>query len=221
MSTPSTFQLKPVQVALIQLGCIGPDKMANLRHARSMVVEAKKSAPNGHVDMIMLPECFNSPYSVDQFPKYAESFSGIYEQIKQGGRTSTSRGSRSWPVDNLNNERPLTLTSDFFQKSPTLEMLCNVAKETGTVLVGGSVPEWDEKTGRLYNTSCVLDAQGRLISLHRKLHLFDIDIPGKMTFQESLTLTAGDRLTIFDCGMYTGSILAFLAPLCSYTYRSG
>ena len=81
MSTPSAFQLNPLQIALIQLGRIGPDKMANLRHARSMVVEAKKSAPKGRVDMIMLPECFNSPYSVDQFPKYAESFSGIYEPV--------------------------------------------------------------------------------------------------------------------------------------------
>lgn len=42
---------------------------------------------------------------------------------------------------------------------------------------------------------------GRLISLHRKLHLFDIDIPGKMTFQESKTLTAGDRATVFECSL--------------------
>lgn len=39
---------------------------------------------------------------------------------------------------------------------------------------------------------------GKLISMHRKVHLFDIDIPGKMTFQESLTLTGGDRVTVFD-----------------------
>ena len=33
----------------------------------------------------------------------------------------------------------------------------------------------------------------------RKIHLFDINIPGKMVFQESETLTGGDRVTIFDC----------------------
>lgn len=37
--------------------------------------------------------------------------------------------------------------------------------------------------------------------MHRKLHLFDIDIPGKMTFQESKTLTAGDRITVFECSL--------------------
>ena len=35
----------------------------------------------------------------------------------------------------------------------------------------------------------------------RKVHLFDINIPGKMVFQESETLTGGDRVTVFDCSL--------------------
>lgn len=31
------------------------------------------------------------------------------------------------------------------------------------------------------------------------MHLFDIDIPGKITFKESEVLSAGDQLTTFDC----------------------
>jgi hypothetical protein len=31
-----------------------------------------------------------------------------------------------------------------------------------------------------------------------QLHLFDIDIPGKITFKESLTLTPGEGLTVID-----------------------
>ena len=34
-----------------------------------------------------------------------------------------------------------------------------------------------------------------------QIHLFDIDIPGKITFIESLTLTAGDTPTIVDTGL--------------------
>lgn len=30
------------------------------------------------------------------------------------------------------------------------------------------------------------------------MHLFDIDIPGKITFKESLTLTPGEGLTVVD-----------------------
>jgi len=31
-----------------------------------------------------------------------------------------------------------------------------------------------------------------------QVHLFDIDIPGKITFKESLTLTPGEGLTVVD-----------------------
>ncbi len=30
------------------------------------------------------------------------------------------------------------------------------------------------------------------------MHLFDIDIPGRMTFKESLTLTPGEGITVVD-----------------------
>lgn len=33
---------------------------------------------------------------------------------------------------------------------------------------------------------------------HWQVHLFDIDIPGKITFKESLTLTPGEGLTVVD-----------------------
>lgn len=36
---------------------------------------------------------------------------------------------------------------------------------------------------------------GDLIAKHRKVHLFDIDIPGKQTFKESETLTGGTELS--------------------------
>merc|ERR1711935_764786 len=52
--------------------------------------------------------------------------------------------------------------------------------------------------GKLYNTSTVWCPEGHLVATHRKVHLFDIDVPGKITFKESDTLTAGDSPTTFD-----------------------
>jgi hypothetical protein len=37
-----------------------------------------------------------------------------------------------------------------------------------------------------------------LLAVHRKVHLFDIDVPGKIRFQESEVLTGGETLTDFD-----------------------
>lgn len=80
--------------------------------------------------------------------------------------------------------------------SPSTCMLSEAAKEHAVTLVGGSVPE--RSNGKLYNTCCVYDPSGRLLAKHRKVHLFDIDIPGKMTFKESATLSPGEGGTVVD-----------------------
>jgi len=36
------------------------------------------------------------------------------------------------------------------------------------------------------------------VATHRKVHLFDIDIPGKIAFKESETLTGGNEVNYFD-----------------------
>jgi len=77
-------------------------------------------------------------------------------------------------------------------------MLSAAAKETGLWLIGGSFPERDAKDGKVYNTCTVYNPKGELVVIHRKVHLFDIDIPGKITFQESAKITGGSTMNFFD-----------------------
>ncbi|KAK6236702.1 hypothetical protein SCA6_012039 [Theobroma cacao] len=51
---------------------------------------------------------------------------------------------------------------------------------------------------KLYNSCCVFGTDGKLKPKHRKIHLFDIDISGKITFMEPKTLIAGETTTIVD-----------------------
>lgn len=67
-------------------------------------------------------------------------------------------------------------------------------------LIGGSIPEHDPLDGKLYNTCTVYNPKGDMIATHRKVHLFDIDVPGRIRFQESETLSAGNQLTHVDTG---------------------
>lgn len=69
------------------------------------------------------------------------------------------------------------------------------ARECGIVLVGGSIPE--NENGRTYNTCFVFDRTGAVIAKHRKVHLFDVDVPG-VRFRESATFTPGSEVTVFD-----------------------
>lgn len=81
--------------------------------------------------------------------------------------------------------------------SPSAQVVQEVAKKHGVWIVGGSVPERDEND-KIYNTCLVFDPEGRVVAKHRKVHLFDIDVPGGITFFESETLSAGNSMTSFE-----------------------
>lgn len=75
-------------------------------------------------------------------------------------------------------------------------MLLEVARAKGVYICGGTIPE--RQGTKIYNTCICVGPTGQVLGKHRKVHLFDIDIPGKITFRESDTLTAGDQATVFD-----------------------
>ena len=79
----------------------------------------------------------------------------------------------------------------------TWQFAADLARRLGVYLSAGSMPEADEE-GRIYNTAYVFDREGRQIAKHRKMHLFDINVKDGQVFQESLTLTPGNSVTVFD-----------------------
>jgi hypothetical protein len=105
---------------------------------------------------IVNQECFNSPYGHVHFPKYAEK------------------------IDYVSGKEYDTQKSE----SESVKMLADVAREAGIWLIGGSIPE-RAGDGNLYNTATVYSPEGSLVAIHRKAHLFDINIPGKITFEVS------------------------------------
>ncbi|KAF8906219.1 carbon-nitrogen hydrolase [Gymnopilus junonius] len=168
--TPPPF--KAFTLALIQLGKIGANKQENLHHARKMILQAARGEGSSKKpDIIVLPECFNSPYGHVHFPVYAEKI----------GYTPGS---------------PYNVAKS---TSESVKMLSAAAKEVKAWLIGGSIPERDvEDDDKVYNTCTVYNPEGDLVAMHRKVHLFDIDIPGKIKFKESETLTGGTTTNFFD-----------------------
>ncbi len=81
---------------------------------------------------------------------------------------------------------------------PTSQFLSDLARRLQIVLIGGSFCERDEDDGRVYNTSLLFDATGKELARYRKIHLFDVDLPGEVSYHESDWLAAGERVVVTD-----------------------
>lgn len=69
------------------------------------------------------------------------------------------------------------------ESSPTISFLRDITKEltqknTNLKLVAGSISEIDA-SGHVFNTCLVFGKDGNIEAKHRKIHLFDIDVPGQ------------------------------------------
>jgi omega-amidase len=84
--------------------------------------------------------------------------------------------------------------------SPTLKIISESAKNNDIYLVAGSIPELLD--GNIYNSCFIFDRNGHIIDVYRKMHLFDVDIPG-MIFKESETITAGNKITVVETDLTT------------------
>ena len=66
----------------------------------------------------------------------------------------------------------------------SVEALAGWARAHGVAIVGGSITERREGREKLSNTCPVLDGEGRLVAVYRKIHLFDVEVGGHV-YRES------------------------------------
>jgi len=177
MPAPLIAPSAPVTVSLCQV-LVGTDKAANLATAKSAVSAAVAAG----AQLVVLPECFNCPYTTDAFPEYAEP---IPEPVAAAADAApgSACATPALCVDAV--------------ASPSVAEIAGWAREFGVYVVAGSIPERGPNN-EIFNTSTVFSPSGALLAKHRKAHLFDIDIPGRMTFRESDSLTGGSAITTVD-----------------------
>lgn len=77
---------------------------------------------------------------------------------------------------------------------PTSEWLAETARAHRMWILGGSVLEAAD--GRVFNTSLLFDRDGILVARYRKLHLFDVDLPGQPPIRESATFSPGEEVVV-------------------------
>jgi predicted amidohydrolase len=81
---------------------------------------------------------------------------------------------------------------------PILSAMQALARRTGAWLLLGGFPERGSDAAHIRNTSVLLRADGTIAATYRKIHLFDVDVPGGKRFRESETIEAGDAPVVAE-----------------------
>jgi len=168
----------PYRVALLQFP-VSHSKETNIQTATDYINEAASKGAK----LIVLPEIWNGPYATAAFPEYAEILPSIGDDLSA--------------MDDIDK-------SEQQKQCPSFDLLRRKAMEHNMYIVGGSIAENEDD--KIYNTCMCIGPNGELLAKHRKVHLFDIDVPGGIRFKESDTLTGGSTVSVFDAGEPFGKI---------------
>lgn len=200
------------KIAVAQL-CSSSSKLKNLKS----VAKCARLAKHENCSMLFLPECFGfMGESSEQTLAQAEppvlddatvNDPTITETLKS---IVTSRLVDSEETDDGDSG----IGIGHYKHISLLEGLRQIARASGLWIsaggmhVAGAPPE--QARDRVYNTHVVLDNDGTVVGIYRKIHLFDVSIPGKVDLRESATTAAGEDLVVCD-----SPIGKFLEILCN------
>ncbi len=76
--------------------------------------------------------------------------------------------------------------------------MAGMARRLRITLLAGSFPERIEGERKLYNTSVLIGPDGATLAVYRKIHLFDIDLPGMEHLKESRAIAPGRDLVVAE-----------------------
>ena len=82
---------------------------------------------------------------------------------------------------------------------PATDRVARIARELGIWVLGGTVLELDDD--RVYDTSLLFDRTGEIVASYRKIHLYDVDLPGQV-------------LTIWDTKFFKSRLVPIGTQLC-------
>lgn len=80
----------------------------------------------------------------------------------------------------------------------TAELMSGLARDLRIHLQAGSITESIESDRRCHNTALLFGPSGERIAVYRKIHLFDVEIPGQVSARESEARKPGAECVVAD-----------------------
>jgi deaminated glutathione amidase len=91
----------------------------------------------------------------------------------------------------------LRAAAESLESGESVDELRRWARTYGITIVGGSITERREGREKLSNTSVVVDPQGEIVGVYRKIHMFDVDVGGHV-YRESEAEEPGEEPVVAD-----------------------
>jgi deaminated glutathione amidase len=85
----------------------------------------------------------------------------------------------------------------------SLTLMAGLARELEIHLLAGSITERIPGQDKTCNTSVLLGPDGEPIAVYRKIHLFDVDLPGRVTVKESDAKLGGSEVVAAETALGT------------------
>lgn len=85
-------------------------------------------------------------------------------------------------------------------RQPILGQMIALARRLGVHLLLGGMPVKSADPARFYNTAVLISPEGGVQRSYRKLHLFDVNIPGGAVFHESSAVLRGREVVTVPFG---------------------
>lgn len=86
---------------------------------------------------------------------------------------------------------------------PLTRRLGELARAHRVTIHVGSMLERSSAVTAYFNTSVVIGADGQVRATYRKVHLFDVEVSGEVSYRESRAIGAGRELVTVDLGEFT------------------
>jgi deaminated glutathione amidase len=93
---------------------------------------------------------------------------------------------------------------------PTTERYAALARRHRISLHAGSMVERTDIPGKYANTTVVFNPAGEIVAKYRKIHLYDVEIPGRVSSKESDSVAPGDEIvTVAIEGVTVGLAICY------------
>ncbi|CAM5214101.1 putative amidohydrolase OS=Ureibacillus acetophenoni OX=614649 GN=SAMN05877842_10620 PE=3 SV=1 [Ureibacillus acetophenoni] len=88
--------------------------------------------------------------------------------------------------------------AESIETGETVQLLKSLAKKHNVWIHGGSILEKSDTPGKYFNTTVMVDPNGEVLAVYRKIHLYDVSIENGPTFLESNTKRNGNKIIVVD-----------------------